>query len=86
MMGQMGYQQRTEYNKRLIKIGEDGSDVTPAGGFLHYGEVRGRYLLIKGSLPGPCKRLVRIRHAVRLGEHKIREPVIGFVSQQSMQG
>jgi large subunit ribosomal protein L3 len=86
MMGQMGYHQRTEFNKRLLRIGEEGSDVTPAGGFLHYGEVRGRYVLIKGSLPGPCKRLVRIRHAMRLGEHKVREPVIEFVSQQSKQG
>lgn len=86
MMGQLGYQQRTEYNKRLLRIGEEGADVTPEGGFLHYGEVRGRYVLIKGSLPGPCKRLVRIRHAIRLGEHKIREPVIEFVSQQSKQG
>jgi len=86
MMGQMGYQQRTEYNKRLIRIGEDGADVTPEGGFLHYGEVRSRYVLIKGSLPGPCKRLVRIRHAIRQGEHKIREPVVEFVSQQSKQG
>lgn len=86
MMGQLGYQQRTEYNKRILRIGEDGSDVTPAGGFLHYGEVRNRYVLIKGSLPGPSKRLVRIRHAIRLGEHKIREPVIEFVSRQSKQG
>jgi large subunit ribosomal protein L3 len=86
MMGQVGFHQRTEYNKRLLKIGEEGSDVTPAGGFLHYGEVRNRYVLIKGSLPGPCKRLIRIRHSIRLGEHKIREPVIEFVSQQSKQG
>ena len=86
MMGQMGYHQRTEYNKRLLSIGEAGSDVTPDGGFLHYGEVRGRYVLIKGSLPGPSKRLIRIRHAIRQGEHKVREPVIEFVSQQSKQG
>jgi len=86
MMGQMGYQQRTEYNKRLLRIGEEGADVTPEGGFLHYGEVRSRYVLIKGSLPGPCKRLIRIRHAIRQGEHKIREPVVEYVSQQSKQG
>jgi large subunit ribosomal protein L3 len=86
MMGQVGYHQRTEFNKRLLKIGEDGSDITPQGGFINYGEVRGQYVLIKGSVPGPSKRLVRIRHAIRQGEHKIREPVIGFVSQQSKQG
>lgn len=85
-LGQMGYQQRTEFNKRLLKIGENGGEITPAGGFLHYGDVRNRYLVIKGSIPGPVKRLVRIRNAVRLGEHKVRVPTIQFVSVQSKQG
>lgn len=85
-MGQMGYQQRTEFNKRLLMIGEKGEEITPAGGFLHYGVVRNRYLVIKGSIPGPVKRLVRIRNAVRLGEHKIRTPTILHLSVQSKQG
>ena len=85
-MGQMGYQQRTEFNKRILRIGEDGKDVTPAGGFLHYGVLRSQYVLIKGSVPGPVKRLVRIRPAVRQGEHAIRSPVIEYVSLQSKQG
>jgi len=86
MMGQLGYQQRTEFNKRLLKIGEDGVDITPSGGFINYGLVRSRYILIKGSVPGPSKRLVRVRHSMRLGEHKVREPAIGFVSLESKQG
>ena len=84
--GQMGYQQRTEFNKRILKIGENGDDITPAGGFLHYGLVRGPYVLIKGSVPGPNKRLVRIRSAIRQGEQTIRMPAISFVSAQSKQG
>ena len=31
-LGQMGYHQRTEYNKRLMFIGTDGSKITPDGG------------------------------------------------------
>ena len=85
-MGQMGYQQRTEFNKRILKVGTDGADITPAGGFLHYGLVRGPYVLIKGSVPGPNKRLVRIRSAIRQGEHTVRTPAISFVSAQSQQG
>lgn len=54
--GQMGYQQRTEFNKRILKIGENVAEVTPAGGFLHYGLVRNAYVLVKGSVPGPAKR------------------------------
>jgi large subunit ribosomal protein L3 len=85
-LGQMGYQQRTEFNKRLLKVGEKGDEITPDGGFLHYGVMRNHYLVIKGSIPGPTKRLVRIRPAIRQGEHKIRVPVIEFVSTQSKQG
>lgn len=85
-MGQMGFQQRTEFNKRILKIGENGSDITPDGGFLHYGIVNNPYVLIKGSVPGPVKRLIRIRPAMRLGEHVIRNPAIEFVSTQSKQG
>jgi len=63
--GQMGYFQRTEYNKRILKIGVDGSDVTPKGGFLRYGPVKGTYILLEGSVPGPAKRLVRLRYPAR---------------------
>jgi large subunit ribosomal protein L3 len=84
--GQMGFQQRTEFNKRILKIGENGSEITPAGGFLHYGVLNSPYVLIKGSIPGPVKRLVRIRPAMRQGEHVVRTPTIQQVSVQSKQG
>jgi large subunit ribosomal protein L3 len=84
--GQMGYQQRTEFNKRILKIGQNGEEITPAGGFINYGLVKNPYVLIKGSIPGPVKRLVRIRPAVRQGEHLVRQPTIEFVSLQSKQG
>jgi len=84
--GQMGYHQRTEYNKRILKIGIDGKTVTPKGGFLNYGEVKGTYLLVDGSLPGPAKRLVRLRHPARPPK-KIAEtpPNITYISLESMQ-
>lgn len=63
--GQMGYHGRTEYNKRVLKISDNGREITPVSGFKHYGVVRGSYLLIKGSVPGPVKRLVRMRQAIR---------------------
>jgi len=84
--GQMGYQQRTEFNKRILKISDNGAEITPAGGFLHYGVLKSPYVLIKGSVPGPVKRLVRIRPAMRLGEHVVRTPSVQFVSVESKQG
>jgi large subunit ribosomal protein L3 len=85
-IGQLGYQQRTEFNKRIVRVSENSSEITPAGGFLHYGVLKSPYVLVKGSIPGPVKRLVRIRPAMRLGEHVIRMPTIQFVSVQSKQG
>jgi len=63
--GQMGYHQRTEYNKRILKVGTNGNEVTPKGGFLRYGPIKGTYMLIDGSLPGPAKRLIRLRCPAR---------------------
>ena len=85
-IGQMGYQQRTEFNKRILKFSENASEITPAGGFLHYGILKSPYVLVKGSIPGPVKRLIRIRPAIRQGEHVVRMPTIQFVSVQSKQG
>ncbi len=63
--GQTGFHQRTEYNKRLLKIGKDPSEVNLKGGFKHYGLVRNHYVLIEGSVPGAIKRLVKLRYPVR---------------------
>jgi len=85
--GQMGYHQRTEYNKRILKIGADGSEVSPKGGFLRYGPVRGSYVLLDGSLPGPAKRLIRLRYPAR-SPRKVPEapPKITHISLESPQG
>ena len=87
--GQTGYHQRTEYNKRLLKIGNNPDEINPKGGFLNYGLVRGNYALLHGSLPGPSKRLIRFRKAVRFHGKKtntIVAPNITMVSQESQQG
>lgn len=85
MMGQTGYHQRTEYNKRILKIGENGEEVTPKGGFLHYGIVRNEYILLKGSVPGPVKRLIRLSPAIR-AHPELGAPQIVYISTESKQG
>jgi large subunit ribosomal protein L3 len=87
MPGQMGYHNRTEYNKRILKIGTEGAEITPAGGFLNYGLVRNPYVLLHGSIPGPAKRLIRLRDAARyLRGIEIKEPTLTYVSTSSKQG
>lgn len=85
MAGQMGFHKRTEFNKRVLKISDDGSAITPKGGFVGYGDVRGAYALIAGSIGGPRKRLIRLRRAMR-AKHKPKKPEISYVSIESKQG
>ena len=85
--GQMGYHQRTEYNKRVLKIGENGEEITPSGGFQHYGVIRNSYILIHGSIPGPAKRLIGMRDAIRYQRGvKVEKPEISYISTTSKQG
>jgi len=85
--GQMGYHQRTEFNKRILKIGKDGKEVTPEGGFLRYGNVRSTYIMLDGSIPGPAKRLIRLRYPVRPPKRVSESPPqITYVSLESPQG
>ena len=82
--GQLGYHTRTEYNKAIIKIGNNGSDVTPAGGFLHYGLIKGDYILLSGSIPGPAKRLIRFTYPRR--PYKEVQFRVSYISKESKQG
>ncbi len=84
--GKMGYHQRTEYNKLILKVGEKPSEVNVAGGFLHYGLVKSDYILVSGTVPGPAKRLVRFRYPVRAKTPKMEPPKILSISLASKQG
>lgn len=66
--GRMGVNTRTEHNKRILTISDDVDAVNPDGGFTNYGHIRdgNEYLLVKGSVPGPEKRLIMFRPAVRM--------------------
>ncbi|UCD03114.1 MAG: 50S ribosomal protein L3 [Candidatus Aenigmatarchaeota archaeon] len=63
MAGQLGFQTRTEYKKRILKVGDEG--IEARGGFVNYGRVPKDYAIIEGSVPGPKKRLVIMRRAAR---------------------
>lgn len=85
--GQTGFHRRTEYNKRILILGEDGSEITPKGGFVRYGVVRSPYVVLEGSVPGPRKRIVILRYPIRpppyIPEGK---PQIVYISLESKQG
>ncbi len=87
MPGQTGYHHRTEYNKRILKLGDNGDDITPKGGFMNYGVVHGKYILLHGSIPGPAKRLIRLRDATRYTRGiEVDTPELSYISTASKQG
>jgi large subunit ribosomal protein L3 len=85
--GQMGYHQRLEYNKRILKLGKDGKEVTVKGGFIRYGVLKGPYIVLEGSVPGPEKRLVRFRYPARPPKETMETPPqVIYLSLDSPQG
>jgi large subunit ribosomal protein L3 len=57
----------TEKNRELVN---------PNGGFKHFGLVKGEYIVVKGSIAGVPKRLVKMRQPIRNFQKKILEPKI----------
>ena len=63
--GQMGFHTRTAYNKLLLKISSKPAEINPKSGFNKFGFVNTDYVLLKGSVPGPKIRLIRLREPIR---------------------
>jgi large subunit ribosomal protein L3 len=84
MAGQHGYHKRTEISKRIMKIGS-GNGINPKGGFLHYGIINGDYVLIKGSIAGPVKRLIRMRCGMRAPSGGAKPIALKHISTDSKQ-
>ena len=75
--GQMGFHQRIEYNKRIMVVGntEDGETaINPGGGYKHFGQVRGDYIILKGSVPGTYRRLIKMRRQIRNEPGRVTKP------------
>ena len=80
--GQHGYHQRTEYNKLIMKIGTKEENITPVGGYKRFGEVKSDFVVMKGSIQGPAKRLITLRSPIR-GKKPVAAPEILQISLSS---
>ena len=82
--GKMGYHLRTEYNKWLLQISDKVEDINPNGGFLSYGVVKNPYVLIKGSVGGAKKRLIRFNFPIKPNRNIPSEaPNVKYLSTKS---
>ena len=79
--GQRGYHSRTEINKKILMIGSKGEAINPKSGFKNYGVVKGSFIVLSGSVPGPAKRAVAMRKCVRPhGKEKHKIEGIDFIA------
>jgi large subunit ribosomal protein L3e len=79
--GQHGYHHRTQYAKKIYRIGKADTDngttdfdltkkkITPMGGFPHYGEVNEDFVMIKGCTIGVRKRIITLRKQCKPAVH-----------------
>lgn len=93
--GQVGFHRRTQQNLLVYDIGngkqpiQTDFDLTvktinPMGGFPHYGQVTNDYIMLKGCVTGPCKRVVTLRKPVH--ERACKKVSIKFVDTSSKIG
>lgn len=84
--GKMGYHLRTEYNKWVVKIGNKIDEINVKGGYVNYGNIKNPYILVKGSIAGAQKRLIRFTEPVRPKKSAHGTPQISYTSTESKQG
>jgi large subunit ribosomal protein L3e len=98
--GQMGFHHRTDLNKKIYRVGADKNKnattefdltekkITPMGGFPHYGVVSEDFLMIKGSVAGPRKRVITLRKSVFNPTHRaaVEKVQLKFIDTSSKMG
>jgi large subunit ribosomal protein L3e len=97
--GQNGYYHRTEINKQIYRVGKAGDkqsastehdftpkDINPVGGFPHYGIVTQDWLMIKGGIVGPKKRIITLRKSIFPRTKKTELLGIKFIDTASKLG
>jgi len=101
-VGQHGYHHRTEVNKKIYKLGKAGTetyggktdfdptekDISPMGGFSHYGMLKHDYLMIKGGVCGARKRVITLRRSLLAQTNKraTEDIKLKFVDTSSKMG
>ncbi len=99
--GQRGYHHRTEINKKVYRIGAKGDDkscmtetdlteksITPMGGFPHYGVIKNDWIMLKGCVVGPKKRVLTLRKSLAPRTHRsaLEKINLKFIDTSSKMG
>jgi len=99
--GQHGYHHRTQYAKKIYRIGksddaENGTTefdltkkkITPMGGFPHYGVVNEDFVMLKGNTVGVRKRIITLKKQCKpaVGNDALEDVTLKFVDTASKFG
>lgn len=84
--GQMGFHNRLERNKWLVKLSDRPDEFRMSGGIVHYGNLKSHFIMVKGSVQGPAKRIVRLMPARKPSSRlPAQAPTMEYVSMVSKQ-
>mmetsp|Transcript_81237 Transcript_81237/g.148308 ORF Transcript_81237/g.148308 Transcript_81237/m.148308 type:complete len:416 (-) Transcript_81237:97-1344(-) len=101
--GQRGYHHRTEINKKIYRIGKNMKEdpksacteadltekgITPMGGFSHFGEVNEDWVMVKGGVMGPRKRIITLRKSLlpQVSRKAVEKIALKFIDTSSKFG
>lgn len=102
--GNLGFHHRTELNKKIYRVGKAAisgvknnastfndlteKNITPMGGFPHYGVVNHDFLMIRGGCVGPKKRIVLLRKPIvpQTSRNAMEKITLKFVDTSSKIG
>jgi large subunit ribosomal protein L3 len=66
MAGQLGMFTRAIYNNKVMEVGSvSEKNINPASGFKKYGNVKTDYVILRGSVQGPSKRVMVLTQPLR---------------------
>jgi len=72
MAGQTGFHTRITYNNLILKIGK-GDELNKEEGFHKYGKIKTSYIILRGSVPGPRKRVLLLTKALRESKKQVKK-------------
>merc|ERR1711948_217844 len=98
-----GYHHRTEINKKIYRVGKNAKEdphsamtesdltekgITPMGGFAHFGEVTQDWVMVKGTVMGPRKRIITMRKSLlpQVSRKSLEKIDLKFIDTSSKMG
>ena len=72
--GQVGLFSRIAYNNIILQVGKiSEKDINKESGFHKYGKIKSDYVILKGSVPGPRKKILLLTKSFRGSKKKAKQ-------------